>query len=153
MGIELGARPSLPTCPQAGPAKGLCVQNPGSETILLLSGLPFTDIVMTASVHLHDGKVAAVHLVPKQEDYARFRSILVEKYGEPTETEIAEITAISGAKATSETAVWRGNAVSITTIERFQRIDESIVVFGHLALQLEAAARLEQAKRDAASKL
>jgi hypothetical protein len=160
-GLKLGeplTASDIPMCPPYRPGYGLpdalCIEKmsgPYAEKMATLNALPINE-VYSASVHLQNSQVSSLHLDFKHDHYAKLRAILIERYGPPTKSSIAEIKTRTGLSVPAETLEWVGKKNSLRLFERFQRIDKSLAAFTNNDLSQQAGLQAQDKVRESASK-
>ena len=164
-GIELGApilSASVPDCPRRDyptwatqPAQ-MCIRNrdsPYADRILTLEAIPLTEVSFDATIALFEGAVLSISLEFHANSFAKTKAIFIERYGPPTRSSSYELTANSGATATSELLLWIGKTNTITLAERRGRIDRGRAEFENNAVLARYSKKIEQDVKGAASKL
>lgn len=160
-GLKLGeplTASDIPACPPYRPGYGLpntlCIENspgPYADKVATLNALPLNE-VYSASVHMQNSQVSSLHLDFQHDHYAKLRAILIERYGPPTKSSIAEIKTRAGLAVPAETLEWIGRKNSLTLFERFQRIDKSLAAFTNNALSQQAELQAQDKVKESASK-
>ena len=160
-GLKLGeplTASDIPVCPPYKPGYGvpdaLCIEKlpgPYAEKMATLNSLPINE-VYSASVHLQNSQVSSLHLDFKHEHYAKLRAILIERYGPPTKSSVAEIKTRAGLAVPAETLEWIGRKNSLRLFERFQRIDKSLAAFTNKDLSQQAGLHAQDKVSESASK-
>lgn len=165
MGIPIGAplaEAGLPQCPPM-PDRGFYDQPPDRLCVLPnryfpgrtadIFGAPNLGFTYQASVSLQNGRIKALTLVTKQDQFGKAIAVLTERYGQPSSVDVGEVVTRMGARLSNRTVSWKGTATSLTAIERVGRIDESYIQFSDNALLNEAASTDADKNKAAASKL
>lgn len=160
-GLKLGepiASSNIPACPprdsRTGLPKTLCLERgpgPYAETMATLNALPINE-AYSGTTHLTDGFVASLHIEVNHDNYAKFRAILVERYGKPTKAAVSTVTSNRGAVLPAETLEWNGHNNRLQLFERFDRIDRSLAVFSNNALVQKETEKRANKIKDSASK-
>jgi hypothetical protein len=93
---------------------------------------------------------ASLMVSADHDDYADLRSILIERYGEPTKRVLEQVKTKAGAAFRSETLTWIGKNISITLKEYSGTINQSAAFFTSTkgAVRMNQR-RQEQLKQDA----
>jgi hypothetical protein len=143
LGIKLGVPQDTPNCVGDrfnSPVVCLERKSDGSAHI---GAFPFR--YATGTVYFHDNRVADIRFWMRQEAFGR--------YGQPTAVSQGVVSNIAGASLSSETLTWAGRRMTITAIERFLRVDESMVIFSDNAISAIKAESRRDSQRSGASKL
>lgn len=161
LGVKLGQpliASNLPDCPiKSYEATVPClitasVRGPNGAPLYSVGGHPFT----YASVSIltdGTGVVSQLKAWMKQEKFSEFRDALFARYGLPSKQSNENVQTRSGAVYPNQTAVWQGVSVNITALERFGKIDESVVIFSDNAAIERFGAQRKNRLNEAASKL
>lgn len=163
-GIKLGGlvtELALPTCPPVNRAGfhdikqvDLCVlpstYSPDKRADLF--GTPELAIQYKASLSYYNGLISALSLDFAQPDFEKMKSILIERYGDPTKIDVVEVTTRAGAKLTSQQIQWTGKKTIIVAIERLGTIDQSCVSFSDLGVTEKKLADQSLGKKSDAAK-
>jgi hypothetical protein len=151
LGIKLGAPQGAPNCVGDrfnSPVVCLERKSDGSAHI---GAFPFR--YATGTVYFHDNRVADIRFWMRQEAFGQMKGVLIERYGQPTAVSQGVVSNIAGASLSSETLTWAGRRMTITAIERFLRVDESMVIFSDNAISSLKAESRRDSQRTGASKL
>lgn len=163
-GIKLGglvSELSLPLCPPKNKhgiydttPTDLCVfNNPYfPENGADLYGTPELTVHYRASLGYYKGVVSAIYLRLHQSDFEKFKEILVERYGPPTNFKVLAVTTGAGAELTSQQIEWKGVKMSIMAIERVDTITQSYVSFSDVRMLEKKLSDLKSSTKGDAAK-
>lgn len=164
MGITLGTPipPSVPLCPKANYSVypdfsrihegDLCITDAIGE-VADLWGTPSLGFDYRTSVFRREGRVYSIWLSLDSDSYQKAVSLLVTKYGPPTSTTADTVQTKGGADFENMTTQWKGRKVSIRAIQRFDKVDQSVIMIDDLSMQAEMADEIKSKQNSAASKL
>lgn len=99
------------------------------------------------------GRPSYFSITTKQRNFEQLATVLVERYGEPTERSVDIVKTNGGGEFTSTTYVWSGKKVRISIRERANMVDETWVMVTDIDLAMERQKKMENSAKDAASKL
>jgi hypothetical protein len=158
LGVRVGqplAASRLPDCPEkAYESLSLCLitARPYGALRLSIGGHPFSYAAISVIVD-DSGVVSRLQAWMKSERFGEFREVLIARYGSPTKQAIGEAKNLAGASFKNERMEWIGRRLTITAIERFEKVDESMVIFSDNAAAERSAAERKKKSKDDASKL
>ncbi|MGS0625019.1 hypothetical protein ACU8YE_19065 [Ralstonia sp. VS2407] len=157
LGFEFGQPlpDTLPACPRGDRELAYtttsCLQ--GSDPIFRMWRAPDLGFAYSNSIFLYSGKVASVTLKVNDDSYQALKSLLITRYGPPTNASISTVKSLVGAEFRSEELAWIGTNVDISLYQRYDKVDESAVFVQNKAL-MKASMDQDRAKHgDPASKL
>lgn len=161
LGVKLGQpldSSALPRCPEKSyEATAPClvtasVKSADGRPIYSVAGHPFTYAAVSIKID-GTGVVSRLQTWMKHERFAEFKHALVARYGPPTTQTNEMIQSVAGATYPNQTSKWVGQNVTIIAMERFEKIDESMVIFSHNAAAERDRVEREIRTKGAASKL
>lgn len=131
-----------------------CIYSNGKnpEENVYLFFLPI-DYLESAALFFSEGAVSGLDIKMPHAAYQTFRSILIEKYGQPTSIENNVVQAGSGAKFSSENLTWVGKKNVLVFAERSGTIDKSSATFSNVVLVQKTIDKKNNAIKNDAEKM
>lgn len=161
LGVRLGfplSASAVASCPtQVTASESVCLETrastyPGAAVQYQLWGTGMANVA--ANLHLDDaGNVQRITLWTKQINYAELAGILKARYGAPTSEEVKDVKNRAGATFSSTELFWEGKHMTLVATERFDKIDESMVIFSDNASIQRVMDKRDAKAKDAASRL
>jgi len=102
-----------------------CLQ--GSGDYLKLWKAPDLGFPYRNDIHLRDKRVQSITLTVMENNYAALKSLLISRYGPPRQSSTASVKTLAGGQFTSEECIWDGHNVYIRLVQRYDKIDESVL--------------------------
>lgn len=161
LGVKLGQpleASGLPNCPERSyEATTPClitasVRTREGKPIYSVGGHPFGYAAIAIKLN-DEGIVTHLQAWMKHDRFAEFRQALTTRYGPPTSESDGTAQNLAGAILPSKTSNWAGRKVTIVAIERFEKMDESMVLFLDNETANREREQRENKAKDAASKL
>lgn len=160
MGIKLGAQlaaSSMPRCASAdAKADEPCLDKQGgiaeapARFLILRQPFPYADFHVIVD---GTGVVSQMLVILPQPKFDEFATVLVERYGSPSRSEVQQMQNRLGATFPSKKLEWIGRRVHIMAMERGNTLDRSVVSIQDIA-SVERDMQQERDKlKNSASKL
>lgn len=161
LGVRLGqplAVQTLPPCPAKAyesPVTCLTTQAsplPGYPPMRSIGGHPFGYVSMSLKVD-DSGMVNEIQAGMDQARFAEFKTVLIERYGQPTSTQHTTVQNGLGATFDAQILQWIGSRMSIIAMERPAQVNQSVVTFSDNAYLLQRTGAAQGRVKSDASKL
>lgn len=130
----------------------LCVVDKTGE-ISDVWGTPNLGFNYKTTIFRKGDAVSSIWLTLDSDSYDVAVSLLTKKYGAPTKVAKDTVQTKAGGQFDNTTVEWVGRKLSIRAIQRFDKVDQSIIMVNDLALQAQELNAIKAQSDDAASKL
>lgn len=143
---------SLDTQAVATRVDDLCAAS-AYQNLVPVYGGPRLGFGYSIDVFTYDDKAGAVWLNTDSGNYHQLKSLMVDRYGNPTKSSSIAVTTKAGGKFTSEHSVWTGKKVEIVLEQLSGDINTSRVMVSTTLYQAQRNEKSTSDRQNAASKL